>query len=92
MRVTREIKIRALRIKEFIFQINSNLLTGFYLSPPALLFTNNSILMKWGGKCAKLKDPQLNCFLCMSSVQLRRGMSYMHHFSLLTMTINRVNP
>jgi hypothetical protein len=28
----------------------------------------------------------------MSSVQLRRGINYMHHFSLLTMTINRVNP
>jgi hypothetical protein len=44
-----------------------------------------------GKKSAKLKDPQLNCFLCMSSVQLRRGMSCMHHFSLLTMTINRIN-
>ena len=46
-------------------------------------------------KCAKLKDPQLKCFLCMSSVQLRRGINYIHvsfFSSDHDMTINRVNP
>ena len=49
------------------------------------------IAFSWNGKkkCAKLKDPQLNYFLCMSSVQLRRGINYLHHVSLLIMKINR---
>ncbi len=68
---------------------NVPLLTGFYLFPPA--FYNSLEMVK---KSAKLNEPQLNCFLCMSSVQLWRGINYMymHHFSFLTMTINRVNP
>ena len=38
-------------------------------------------------KNTKLSDPQVNCFLCAQSVQLRRGITYMH-FSLVTMAIN----
>ena len=30
-----------------------------------LPFTINSIPLKWNKKCAKLKYPQLNCYLCM---------------------------
>ena len=71
-----------MKIHTEIVYYNVPLLTGVYLFPPVFYNSYHSLEMV-KKKCAKLNEP---------SVQLRRGINYMHHCSLLTMTIKRVNP